>query len=281
MDGERIAEEAVMMMVSSVGSAAALAGDTLARALGIEETEAAAVIARGDALVSTAGRLTAPCLSLLRVLGVRVAELHRGGARFDLSLRLPDPRQGREVTALCSRGEQAAMAGPAGLVMPDLGAEEARARAQILRESGLQVTVAARDGAVHDLFAPAGFVAPAALTRYLALLGCEASEEALACGLEARAADLVLARFGGLGLVCVNQAFQRYDLYITGSGALSCLEAADFLASRRVVEAHDRLQKGQAIRIETGLSRKLARQFLLDYRHIGLAARLQLCGLDA
>ena len=280
MDGERNAGESVVMTVSAEGSAAHLAGETLARTLGIAEAEAAQLIARGDALIE-AQRLTAPCRALLQVLGVRVAALSPGGARFDLSLRLPDRRQGKVLTALCSRDELAAMAGPAGLVMADLGAEEARARALILRESGLQVTLAARAGAVYDIFAPKGTVISAELERYLAILGCGRSEEALACGLEARAASLVLARFGALGLVCVHEDFQCFDLFIAGSGELSLNEAADFLASRGVADAHAALREGRAIRIEDGLNRKAARQFLADYRQIGLSVRLSLCGLAA
>jgi len=281
MDVERVADEAVVLTISAGEGAALVARETFARAFGIASGEAERLLARGEAILATRAQASESCLTLLRLLGVRVGPLHQAAPRFDLSLRLADPADvalRQRLAGLCPGADLAQLEGPEGLVLRDLGGEAARVWLALLRQAGVLVTLGAQAGAVHDLFAPYGFVAPPDLARYLAILGLDRSEQALACGLEAATLARVLARFDGLGLHGVHQAFQRCDLYITGTGALSRRDVADFLASRGLPGAFEALCEGRPIRLERELNRKATRQFLNDYRHIGLAARAVLSG---
>ncbi len=254
---EEVAESALRVTIAPGRGRAMLARDVLARAFGLEGAEAERLLARGGTL---SGR--APSLALLRLLGVQ-ADLSTEAPRFDLSLRLGDPE----------------VEGPAGIVLEDLPQEAAQATARALRGDGVQVTLAPHLGALYDVFAPARGPLPEALRQYLKLLGAGETEgPALVAGLEAQVARLVTARFRALGLIAVHQAFQRFDLWVTGSGRLSLREAADFLAARGMGDP-GALARG--VRVERGLTRAAARQFLNDYRHIGLPARLTLCGMPA
>jgi hypothetical protein len=286
MDTERAAEGAVLITVAAGQGSAMLARDTLARAFGICRDEAARVLAEGGEVVAQA-EAQASSRALLPLFGVQALSLQAAGARYDLSLRLADPRDAAaraRISAFCPEADLAALGGAAGLVLADLPAEAARATAVALqRKPGVQVTMARQTGSLYDIFAPTGFVPPPALMRYLVLLGHGAWAPvanfggALVSGLESRLAERVVARFGGLGLFAINQAFQRFDLSVTGAGILPLREAADFLASRGVAEADVALEAGSAVTVERGLTRSLARQFLNDYSHIGLVARLTLC----
>jgi hypothetical protein len=176
--------------------------------------------------------------------------------------------------------------GPSGLLIENLPRPRAEDLATALRAiPGAQVTVAARLAARYDLFAAGGRIGADqnGLRQHLSVLGCvtQGPTRALATGLDRRTLDHVLARFAHLGLVGVHQAFQRYDLVLTGKGQLTQNELRDFLATRGAdwPAAREALESGQGWRIEGGLSRAAARQFLSDYAMIGLPARADLNGL--
>lgn len=202
--------------------------------------------------------------------------------RHDLSLRAGGPVARDWLRRVAPAAPLADLDGPAGLVLPSVA--EVAPVADFLRAKGFAVIAAPHEGAIHDVFSPDALTPTAGLLQYLAILGQgEAGlpvSTALAFGLEARAAARVVARFRSLGLVAVHRAFQRFDLWIEGPGALTPREAADFLAARGAA-CVDRVGPGQRLRAERGLSHAVARQFLNDYRLIGLPAFLRLCGLDA
>lgn len=287
MDVEKYAEDSVVVTIAPGQGYAMLARDTLARAFGIGGEAADRLLSQGGVLRSDR-QLGRPCLALLQLLGVQ-AELVQDHAapRCDLSLRLADPRDPGLRAWLADACPEAAveeLTGPSGLVMADLPLEAARATAAALAQRpGVLVTLAAHHGALYDVFGPEGFAVPPALSRYLSILGHGDSASvaplgrALASGVEARVAALLTARFAELGLIAVNQAFQRFDLYLTGPGHHAIRDLADFLGARGLRDAKAALEQRVPLLIECGLTRAAARQFLNDYRHIGLAAEARLC----
>lgn len=288
MDVQRVAEQAVLITISAGQCSAMLASSTLARAFGLELCEAERVLAHGGSIVAARQSASASCLALLRLLGVQAQALQDASApRFDLSIRLADPTDEGARLWLAEFLPQASLrdlCGPSGLVIVNLTAEAAQAMAVTLqRKEGVQVTRAAQAGALYDLFAPPRFAGSSELTRYLTILGHGESAHvapigsALASGLEAAMAALVVARFRSLGIVAVHQAFQRFDLHVTGPGHLPPRDVADFLSARGLRNAKHALESGAPVLIERSLTRAAARQFLNDYRHIGLPIRATLC----
>ena len=79
------------------------------------------------------------------------------------------------------------------------------------------------------------------------------------------------------GLVCVNQAFQRYNVILTGLGDVSIRDFVDFLTVRGHTPsvAFDGFMHDQGLTIEYALSRKAAEQFVADYAVIGLQVRAE------
>lgn len=288
MDIEGTAEKAVLIAVASGQGSGWLAQDTLAQALGLDREEAGRALSQPHAVVEARAEAPASSLVLLQLLGVQTQPVHGGAARFDLSIRLRDAKDGAalsRIAALCPGADLAALQGIAGLVLRDLTAEGARLLAEALqRRPGIEVTLAPQTGAVYDIFAPKGFATTEALQSYLSVLGHGACapvahlEGAIACGLAAPLAERLMARFAGLGLVAVHPAFLRFDLHVTGPGRLAPREAADFLLSRGHFEAAMALQRGEVALVEQGLNRARVRQFLNDYNLIGLPTRLSLCG---
>ena len=271
---ERVADGAVRVLGPAEEGAWTLAVKVLDRAF-------APGLARGQGEPPAAR--TSPGASLAQLIGLSAAS---HDTRHDLCLRLADPTDLAPRDWLARDWPLAPVElldAPSGLVIRALDGAEARATLLFLQDRGFEVTLTSGWGCLHDVFAEApGFRPSAALEQYLRILGPGEVEPlshvdgALAAGLEARTAELLVARFAGL--ISVPRAFQRFDLYVTGPGLLSPREAADFLASRG--RAHPgRLAPGQVMRAESRLNRAAARQFLQDYRQIGLPTELRLCGL--
>ncbi|NBZ88377.1 hypothetical protein [Stagnihabitans tardus] len=287
MEDEECTAERIVVTIAPGQGYAMLARDTLAQGFGIAGDAAERLLSGGGVLRSDR-RAGGPCLALLRLLGVQADLMQDQGApRHDLSLRLSDPRDPTLrlwLAECCPDVALSALDGVSGLVIADLTLEAARALTTALRRKpGVLVTSSAQNGALYDVFGPEGFEVPAALARYLSILGHGESAtsaplgRALASGIEARIAALITARFADLGLIAVNQAFQRFDLCVTGPGGLALREIADFLGVRGLRDAMAALERREPLVVEQGLTRAAARQFLNDYRHIGLCAEARLC----
>lgn len=297
MSAPQLAEDSVQVAFFAPCEAAGLAAGTLALHLGVTRASAESLLVGGGGVVVARSRAASvrAALPVLAALGVQMAlrpahqavepeicdlSLHlkagltpaaAGIARLDLTLPLQDLKNH----------------GPSGWLIEGLPRPRAEEMAAVLRSiPGALVTVAAQIGARYDLFAAGTVIGPAmtALRQHLAMLGCVAHgpSRALATGLDRRTLNHILGRFVHLGLVGVNQAFQRYQLVLTGSGSLTPTELRDFLTTRGAcwTAACEAIASGQGWRIEGGLSRAAARQFLSDYAMIGLPARADLMGLQ-
>lgn len=275
---------ALRIAIAAVPGKAMIARDLLVQALGISRDAAENVLARGHGDVRAARLPRHRSLTLLRLLGVdaQVMDAATTGG-VDLSLRYRKGADPAKVAGwlerVCPQIAKAALGGTSGLVLSHLQPQEAADLHRRLADcDGLSVALSPRQSALYDVFAPGGFGVPAELQAYLRILGCDETQRdqalggALATGLDPVTTARLMARFGHLGLEPVNQAFQRFDLLVTGPGCLSQVEMQDFLATRGCFG--DRAQG--AVVVETGLSRRDARQFLNDYRHIGLQVDLRL-----
>ncbi|MGL6208200.1 MAG: hypothetical protein ACRC14_00015, partial [Paracoccaceae bacterium] len=228
-----------------------------------------------------AGRL----FNLLTALGLRVRVEAEGDARpmpakFDLSLQAAVGDDSAVLSwALAqilqrSRDELLeTLSRPGGIILRDrTEADLEYLRRATRRLKGLHMAISRRDQAVFDLFARRAGRLSAALLRHLTTLGLKPClfNGALASGLDRQTMDHVMTRFGD-SVFGLERAFQRLDLYLSGSGSLTPLDVADFLATRVVggVRA-ETLSPIAPLRIETGLSHTAARQFQIDYEMIGL-----------
>jgi hypothetical protein len=114
---------------------------------------------------------------------------------------------------------------------------------------------------------------------YLTAMGCRAPQPwpAVAVGLDRHMLAHFESRFANHGLVCVNQAFQRYDLVLTGIGDVSIRDFIDFLTVRGHTPsvAFDAVMNDKGLKIEHALSRKAAERFVADYTMIGLQVRAE------
>lgn len=292
MTSQQIAHEGVEVVLLSAGQYPGLAARTLARQFGVTLEKSEALLAKGHGTIAAfaSDREARAAQPLLMALGLQIAigspDTGIEAALYDLYARPVTPEAAADLkVALEGMGEPIgrAMPGPSGLVIRGLN----QARLDDLRRpldeiDGLEVTVSARREAHYDLFRRqdgSGRIS-AALLRHLSMIGCRADRAtaALAVDLDQRCLAHVLARFPDCGLVGVNQAFQRYDLSLTGTGRLTRHEMRDFLVTRGVYgpDLVDALAAGEPLRIERGLARRATRQFLADYATIGIPARAEL-----
>lgn len=297
MTAPQLAEDTVQVAFFAPCESASLAAGTLAQHLGVTKAAAERLLSGGGGLEVARSRAASvrAALPVLAALGVQMAlrPVHAVGEPelCDLSLRLSGPLT-RAAAVLERLGLTRALResechGPSGWVIESLPRPLAEEVAAGLRAiPGAQVTLAAQIGARYDLFAAGGRMGPGlnALCQHLALLGCviRGPSKALATGLDRRTLNHVMTHFAHLNLVGVNQAFQRYQLYLTGYGRLTQNELRDFLTTRGAnwADARDAIESGKGWRVEGGLSRAAARQFLMDYATIGLPARADLMGLQ-
>ncbi len=294
MRAPQLAEDAVQVVLLARCRHAAIAAGPVAQYFGLSLQEAELLLEKGRGVIASRVPLQAVqrAMPLLAAIGVRIAvqshDAPQRVERFDLSLRLLEAGVADDVvTALQRLGVKqtisaADFAGPSGLLLSDLPEGRALVYASAMRKLvGVQATLCARTEALYDLFARAGTgkdLAP--LRRHLGILGCGAfgPGSAIGVGLDHHVLTHVLARFPQFGLYAVNQAFQRYDLRLTGLGGLSPHELQDFLFTRGFgpAEVRGALQSNPGLRVETGLSRTAALQFMSDYATIGLSVLAEL-----
>ena len=282
----------VDVVLLSSGPFAAMAGPQLARHFDLPLALAEAALSKGSGPVATQlPRKTAmAALGLMATLGVRLAVVPVGEDvapdLFDLSLRLTDLRAATCVEqklrdlGLWTSGDRPDFYGPAGLQITDLCHEAVKGiRLSLAHTSGVDVAASAQIDALYDLFLARGQKRSdlTAEIKHLTDMGCHASDPwpALAVGLDRQMLAHFETRFADHGLVCVNQAFQRYDVILTGLGDVSIRDFVDFLTVRGHTPsvAFDGLMQDQGLAIDTALSRKSAEQFVADYTMIGLQVR--------
>jgi len=270
-----------------------LAVDVLATNLGIDRSEAGLRLDTGMA----ADRLSADAAQRLRSilsaagLAVTVADA-RSPARTSLSVQLSvwadAPRVVRRLAMLLDRdaaGIAASIARPGGLVFPDLtSAEHTRLVALLGRVRGTVLTSSDPETALFDVHVTRRLSADEdhLLRTTLAMAGCreDALTGAVATGLSRDLCDRILSRLAHLGLLSVDQCFQRFDLLLTGTSGWVTRDLGDFLAARtqQPRARFETLSAGSPVKLDLGLTAKVARQFCADYAAIGLFVRPVLSG---
>lgn len=255
-----------------------LAAPIVAIHLAISQTEAVAQLRQGQVLIAN-GRAAARLVPLLQALGFSPRIVSDGPV--DIALQVADPGDVQLLTPVLARAlqrdetaVQAALRQPGGIVLHGLTpAQTADLRHRLRPLRGLRLTQAS---GLADLFAiaPLDQVDRRALSRHLAVLGLAPCRftGALATGLSAVQTAQLRARFDDAGLQAVNRAFQRFDLFLTGTEGLPAEEVAAFLSTRAdlsgaMVEGVTPLTP---LQIERGLTRASAIQFRADYAAIGL-----------
>lgn len=295
MTATQLTDDAVPFELVATCAAASLATEPLMQHFGLTRREAEAVLMAGGGLVvpRLGVERARAALPLLAALGLRArmrdADNVCADEGVDLSVRLDDPAVLAEVIATLARhgfGQVTsadAFQGASGLVLAGLGIGQAEAlRHALVPLNGVQVILCRRDLSRFDIFAqhPTRVAKADALLRFIGAMGVEsrAPAPALATGLDRRSAQILLGRFADCGIIAVNQAFQRYDLCVTGLGHLTLRELQDFLATRGAPAAASlrQITAGAGFRAETGLSRPLVQQFLADYAAIGIPCRAEL-----
>ena len=286
-----------------------LAAPTLARHLGISQREA---VKRLSAVPGTlSDRLETfraqQLASLLGALGVAIRlDLPQGRQKsfkpievvFDLSVQPVDVGNIDELAAALHQSLptnlwsekkfdlerlRTEIAGPGGLVLENLAAKQINEiRRRLRKTAGLRIAVSNKATAVYDILPDPRIsgALPDGLASSLAYLGVGACilTGAVAARVDGATKDHVLKRFGSLGLVALNQDFQRFDLFLTGVRNLSPRELADFLVVRSELPRQMLERMPRPLKIETGLTRANALAFQSDYTALGLetCARLRI-----
>lgn len=173
---------------------------------------------------------------------------------------------------------------PGGLILENLSAFDAdKLRKQFRRIQGVK-TAQSTMNAVCDLFVikPLPANISRQLGRYLALMGvtpCRFSG-ALASGLTMHQTKQICARFAQSGLMGLDRAFQRFDLFLTGIGDLAPQDVAEFLSTRTNLSGAmvECVTPMQPLQIEKSLTRAVTQQFRADYAAIGLQTCARLSG---
>ena len=291
MNAPQLADDTVQVTLLAASGPSALAAQTLSRHFGLSVQRAESVLSQGRGVIAAnmAHAAARAALPLLAALGLQVAIQATGtepeAERHDLSIRLTHGFQAarliRTLHRLMGPGNLTAhwFDGPSGMVLEGLTSAKVDWISAAVRPiSGALVAVSAQRTALYDLF---GTLETSKndlirLRRHLTHLGCRAGRfgDALASGLDRRARDHVLTRFGQAGLFGINQDFERFDLLVSGNGSLSAREFADFLITRTgcapgVVR---KISPSAPLRIESCLTRAATRQFLGDYAAIGIPA---------
>jgi len=262
----------------------ALAAPIVAQHLSIPLQDALHRLARGPGPLADglSAQPAARLANLLQTLGLRVVVEHQTTAahrEIDIALQaMPDSDLAELVRRLATElgrtpGQTLAeLNRPGGVILraPDV-AQIDRLRRLMRRVKGLRIATSTPETAVFDLF-PSTATQSRALMRHLALLGLTACpfNGALASGLDSRTVLHLTKRFGDQ-VFGLERAFQRLDLYLTGTGTMSPIDLADFLATRHQGAGQiEALSPTVPLRVETGLSHAAARQFQTDYEMIGL-----------
>ena len=287
----QIADEDVQVSLLATSGFGGLAATVLSERFGVTLQYAESVLEQGYGLLCPRlGRAKArEVLPLLSALGLRVAlqpvESMPPDEFSDVSIRLRDVRNAPRLVVGLERMlgltglNAASFDGPQGYVIKDLSPARAEWLCNALRQlNGVFCAISEHQTAFYDLFADRALsdTNHAEVKRQLRLMGCGIGGfgDAVGLGLERRVLDRMLAQFPKLGLFGVDRAFQRYELLVTGKGALTGQEFADFMMSRPATQAIQprKLMEALPLRLENWLTRPAAEQFLGDYGSIGIQA---------
>jgi hypothetical protein len=199
--------------------------------------------------------------------------------RRDLAIQsVSDGGQAAHLATLLGWDEHSVtgcLAGPEGLVLRGLDDTQINAlRSALGKLPRLRLVSSDPLTATYDAFAIRRAVPKAELAR----LGLAASpiSGAVATGMN-HATARHLARRTGQGLVILNRAFLRFDLYLATAPGPAAKELVGFLESRSLPIS---AQRGPH-RIDSDLPFDVACQFISDYTAIGLEVRARLRGKPA
>lgn len=282
------------LVLASTGPNAHLAADVLARHLDVAPEVALARLTEAPSVLADAiePQLARKLADLLRSFGLRVRLDALGGqeALFDVSIQLVVPlrmqrtiRIVSEETGLSPEEASHRLNGPGGVILTG------RTRAEVDRLSGRlerigSLTVVESDpvSAVYDVFLPDAEPDETLLER-LRMMGAEPDPitNAIAAGLDHALCAHLKSRRPPEGMLVLDRAFQRYDLYLSRATGWVTQDLADFLVARTGLprSRFEVLSERLPLRIEIGLPHAAARQFRADYASIGLHTFLVLSGL--
>lgn len=279
----------------SATSPAGIAAGLLASHLTLTRAEAALRLSRMPSVLAEAAPacVARRLQAMMAAMGMRVRlddpAARTAADRVDFWLQAIDdatPVAVSQVAALLGLSveqTETALHSPAGLVVSTTANRAVELRRALRRQHSLRIAVSDPVSALYDLFLNPGALPPPALSRLLSQLGAApcAFSGAIAGALDVRSAALVVSRHGGL-VHAINRDFQRFDLYLTGRNGVSVQELADFFATR-CAEPRERVLTLDALgpmRIETGLTRAAARQFMADYAAFGLETGIRRSFVD-
>ncbi len=287
----RLVEDDVQMSLLATSGHAGLATQMLTERLGLSQQYAESVLDQGYGLLSPrmSRSQARQVMPLLTSLGLRVAlqpvEALPPDEFCDLSIRLTDSKHAPDLMARLDAWmgltclDATSFNTACGLALTDLPLPRAEALCRAVSQlPGVHAMTSEHRTARYDLFAqsPLSEQDETDVNRHLRLLGAATGGfgDALGSGLERRVLERVISRFASLDLAGVNQVFQRHDLLIVGKGSLTLQEFADFLMTRPAAQGIPMrsLLEALPLRVEAGLTRSAAKQFLADYSAIGIEA---------
>lgn len=282
------------LVLVSTGPNAHLAAGVLARHLGETPEAALARLSQAPSVLAEAidPDLARNLADLLRSFGLRVRldALQGPAATVDLSIQLAMPvRMARtirivaEQTGLAAEDVALRLDRPGGVILTGLSrAEVDRMRVRLDRVPSLNIIESDPASAVYDVFLPDDHPDEALADR-LRMMGAEPDPitNAIAAGLDRALCDHLQRRVPDAGMLVLDRAFQRYDLYLARATGWVTQDLADFLVARTGLprSRFEVLSERLPLRIELGLPHAAARQFRADYASIGLHTFLVLAGL--
>lgn len=282
------------LVLVSTGPNAHLAAGVVATHLALTPEVALARLLQAPSVLAEAVEpLVARKLAdLLRSFGLRVRldAVQGPEAPVDLSIQISVPvrmqraiRIVAEQTGLTLDEVAHKLHCPGGVILTGIDRAEAkRMRAKLGRVGTLTVIESDPASAVYDVFLPDRDTGESLGDR-LRMLGAEPDPitNAVAAGLDRALCNHLLRRFPEAGMLVLDRAFQRYDLYLSRATGWVTQDLADFLVARTALprSRFEVLSERLPVKIELGLPHAAARQFRADYASIGLHTFLVLSGL--
>lgn len=282
------------LVLVSTGPNAHLAAGVVASHLGLTPEVALARLLQAPSVLAEAVEppVARKLADLLRSFGLRVRldAVQGPEAPVDLSIQISVPvrmqraiRIVAEQTGLTQDEVACKLHCPGGVILTGIdGAEAQRMRAKLDRVGTLTVTESDPASAVYDVFLPDRDT-DEALGDRLRMMGAEPDPitNAVAAGLDRALCNHLLRRFPEAGMLVLDRAFQRYDLYLSRATGWVTQDLADFLVARTALprSRFEVLSERLPVKIELGLPYAAARQFRADYASIGLHTFLVLSGL--
>ena len=268
-----------------------LATGILASALGISREEAADRLQTGMVADGLSVEAARSLRALLSAAGIAV-RTETTPARVNLSIQLAVWADGTRAARRLARaldgdaddvGDR--LSRPGGMIFTDLDRDAAdRLRGVTGRVRGTVVTLSDPATALYDLYLtrPLSDDESARLDDAMQLAGAtgDALTGAVAAGLPKALCGVLTGRLAGLDLLAMDQAFQRFDLVLTGTNGWVTRDLADFLTARthQPRARFEALSPEATMTLDLGLTGALARRFCADYAAIGLFVRPVLSG---